>query len=114
VKTTQKQFEQFQKAFMRYATILGLQNWDIVFFMSASKKNDAHILVNEQAHQVSVYLASDVSRPSADGIDHLARHEAIELLLGPSRVRALDRFTTKESVDEAFHGVVQAMMRFLR
>jgi hypothetical protein len=105
--------QKFQQAFLKNAKRLGLGNWEVRFKLDDSSENDAAVVLNDRARQATVHLASDISRDESRDIDFLAAHEAVELLLGPARMRALDRFGSKDEMDAAFHVVVQCLLKLL-
>ena len=113
MKVTKQQRVEFIEAFKEYAKLLGVGNWEVRFELSSGGNDDAGVLINLAGRQVTVNLNEDVTREDKDGIRFLAAHEAIELLLGPARIKAMDRYTTQDELNSAFHQVVQAILKLL-
>jgi hypothetical protein len=84
-------------------------DWEITFEWKNTKTSDSHIQASLGARAAVVTFAKDVSRK--DSVGFLALHEAIELLLIPLRVQALERFTTEFQIDEASHAIVQRLIK---
>jgi len=112
LKTSKKDFEEFQKSFRKYQELLGVQNFEIIFEHRKLDDNDAELEFFRQPCAAVARLNTQRS-DSGRSIDNLAKHEAIELLLAPLRSAAMRRDVAEDEVNERAHSVVQALMRLL-
>jgi len=106
MKTTKRQFKEFQREFMGYVESLGLKDWDIRFVLEEDGNSDAWITVATAAQRVEVGLQSDIEDEPAS----LAKHEALELLLYPLRVRMMVYYS-EAYVDQEIHKIIYKLMK---
>jgi hypothetical protein len=111
VQTNEKDYKIFQAEFRRWVELLGLGDWALEFEWKHTEGTEALVEATLCQRLATVVLAKEVQ----DGRDvkELAKHEAMELLLMPLRVLAMERFSTCPQIDEAVHAVIQRLSRVL-
>lgn len=110
MKTTPEQFEQFKAEFMRYVDIFGL-SYKFYWEHKAKKSANAWVSIQDLKDRIAtVGLAGNVDVPN---VAELAKHEAIELLVGRLVVLAEDRYATENEIDEERHALIRILERII-
>ena len=108
MKTTRKQFKQFQDIFSYYATAFGLTSWSVNFCLQPMEGNAQAGLISNDIEDRMVTAVLNTQLESKD-IHALAKHEAIEFLVNRYDEIARSRFVTAQQLTEARHELVQAI-----
>ncbi|KKN00160.1 hypothetical protein LCGC14_1140540 [marine sediment metagenome] len=110
-KTTNKDFELFQREFKRWQKLFGLTGYQVYFKFEESERQFASIAINQGDMVVTVRLnskPSDVDKPHKN-IKQSAKHEALHLLVGRVDQNGRYRFTSENEMYEAIEELVHRL-----
>ena len=109
VKTTKKHFEIFIEASKSWIATFGLLGWEVDFSheeLEARGQCAADLDGRVARLSLSTYWSE---KPTDDDLKLCAFHEAMELMLMPVRILAMERYTTEDALDGAIHGVIRRL-----
>ena len=114
MKTSKKYFEQFKAEFLRWLSLLGLTQYEIVFYHQKMKVNSAQVSINERAKLVEVCLSTEL--PKSDHVDGplvQARHEAIHVLTYRLRFLGGCRYISDDELDDEWEAITRRLEKVL-
>jgi len=111
MKTTKKQFEQFQAEFLKWVDKFGLKQYKIYFDHAKLNDNYAEIHTEQIAKHARVKMCKDAD----DSFDPAssAKHEAIHLLLAKLSYMAECRFLSNSEVSDEEESIVRILEKVL-
>ncbi len=110
-KTTKKHFEIFKKECAKWIEFFGLKDWEIGYHHQEDDDTLASLKYDLSGGWATIYLATEWERkePTILEVKECAFHEVCELLLARIRTLAMYRFTTRDEIEEATHGIIRRM-----
>ena len=109
MKVTKKHVEQYKRIFAEYQAMFGLAGWHIYFENRESDANGWLGIQGLSDRVATLGLATDIDA----SIRFIAKHEALELLLGPLQRLAESRYVTEEQIDEARHVIIRTLEKII-
>ncbi len=114
-RTTQAEFELFKREFLKWQRRLGLTDWKVYFEHVEVDDGFAEIIMDHEGCLATVRLTTKVPGPDVPDFDPAAhaRHEALELLLGPVRRLMTWRYVVPDDINIEIHRVVRRLEKLL-
>lgn len=117
MKTTTKHFEVFKTEVLSWVKKFGLTEWEISFLHKILDHERAALSFNICGRTATFMLTSqwtDTVEPLNNAaIKAIAKHEAIELLLGGVHGIAISRYATEDEFLAAHHALVRRLEKLL-
>lgn len=118
MKTTKRHFELFQSAFKTYAEMLGLQEWEVYFFLTDLEEDYSILITNDRMSDrlAAVHLATEWGGVefTDEEIIKTARHEALELLVDDLRRLAKKVLSTEDEINLVGHILVRRLEKSIK
>ena len=115
MKTTKKEFERFQKAFLYYVNLFGLKRYKVWFKIAKLDGSYATVTRCEKSKAMVVEFASHIDAFSRKGWqpELTALHEAIHALLGELVHIGSCRWAHPSEIEDAEEGLVRVLEKVI-
>jgi len=106
-----RDFERFKKAFKKYQSLFGMDNYRVFFFFEPLDNSFASIYVDQRNQAATVRYNSDTPKDELEdrSPEKSAKHEAIHLMVHGLEALANRRFIMEEDLDTAVEGLVMRL-----
>lgn len=116
MKTTKADFEEFKAAFLKYADLFGLKDYQFAFRHEKLHENYAEIRQSEPSKWMVVCLSTEWKDDESDlwvSPEHSAKHEAIHALLCRFSYLAKSRTVIPADINDEEEGIVRVLEKVI-